>query len=84
MSADGADHQHIRQMQQALKESGYDPGPIDGVQGPQTTAALRAYQKAEGIEVTGRADTDTLGKLGVGVAGATAGSTASPRKKQTP
>jgi peptidoglycan hydrolase-like protein with peptidoglycan-binding domain len=57
-------------MQQALKDKGYDPGPVDGVQGPRTTAALLAYQKAENITATGRADAETLGKLGIGVGGA--------------
>jgi hyperosmotically inducible protein len=62
--------QHVRVMQQALKDKGYDPGPVDGVQGPRTTAALLAYQKAENITATGRADAETLGKLGIGVGGA--------------
>src|SRR5262249_2872377 len=61
--------QHIQMTQQALKDKGYDPGPIDGVQGPQTVAALKAYQKAEGLRVTGRADAETLNKLGVGIGG---------------
>jgi hypothetical protein len=74
----------VRMVQHALKQNGYDPGPIDGVQGPQTTAALRAYQKAEGMTVTGRADPDTLGKLGVGISGATAGSNSPAKKKQSP
>jgi hyperosmotically inducible protein len=55
--------EHVRLMQQALKKEGYDPGPIDGVQGPQTTAAIQAFQKAENLTVTGRADAETLGKL---------------------
>ena len=34
-------------MQQALKDKGFDPGPIDGTVGPRTSAALSSYQKAE-------------------------------------
>src|SRR5262245_7596390 len=49
----------IRQAQTALKEKGQDPGPIDGVHGPRTSAALRSYQKAENIKVTGRLDSET-------------------------
>jgi hyperosmotically inducible protein len=56
-------NEHVRLMQQALKKEGYDPGPIDGVQGPQTTAAIEAFQKAENLPVTGRANAETLGKL---------------------
>ena len=44
----------IRQAQMALKDKGHDPGPIDGIHGPRTSSALRAYQKAANIKVTGR------------------------------
>ena len=53
----------IRQAQQALKDKGHDPGPIDGVHGPRTSAALREYQKAENIKVTGRLDSETRAHL---------------------
>jgi peptidoglycan hydrolase-like protein with peptidoglycan-binding domain len=35
--------EHVRELQQALAKAGYDPGPIDGIFGPQTKAALRKY-----------------------------------------
>jgi hypothetical protein len=53
----------IRQAQTALKEKGHDPGAIDGIHGPRTSAALRSYQKAENIKVTGRLDADTKSHL---------------------
>jgi hypothetical protein len=34
---------HVREVQQALLDAGLDPGPIDGVMGPRTKAALRKY-----------------------------------------
>ena len=34
--------EHVVQLQNALKETGHDPGPADGVMGSQTRAALRA------------------------------------------
>jgi peptidoglycan hydrolase-like protein with peptidoglycan-binding domain len=37
----------VMAMQQVLKDKGFDPGPIDGIVGPRTTAALRDYQRAE-------------------------------------
>lgn len=55
----------VRAVQEALKTKGFDPGPIDGVQGPQTTQAVKDFQRAENLEVTGRADSATLNKLGV-------------------
>ena len=32
---------HVREVQQALSNAGYDPGPIDGIFGPRTKSALR-------------------------------------------
>ena len=52
-------------MQQALKDKGYDPGPADGRMGPRTRAALRDYQKKEGLNPTGRWDEETGNRLGV-------------------
>ena len=68
---------HVAAAQQALKTNGYNPGPIDGYMGPQTTAAVREYQQREQLQVSGQLDPDTLGRLGIGVGGAT-------RKPQTP
>jgi peptidoglycan hydrolase-like protein with peptidoglycan-binding domain len=54
----------IEQLQKALKQQGHDPGPIDGEFGPQTSAALRAYQQEQGLNATGQLDDATLVKLG--------------------
>ncbi|HEV2055193.1 MAG TPA: BON domain-containing protein [Methylomirabilota bacterium] len=54
-------------MQQALKDKGFDPGGTDGVMGPRTAAALKAYQKSENLPTTGTMDGDTGAKLGVKV-----------------
>ena len=35
--------ERVRELQQALTQAGYDPGPIDGKFGPRTKAALRKY-----------------------------------------
>jgi hyperosmotically inducible protein len=51
--------------QRVLKEKGFEPGPIDGVMGPQTASALKEYQKAENLQTTGQMDSDTAAKLGV-------------------
>jgi hyperosmotically inducible protein len=58
-SADG-----VMATQQALKEKGFDPGPIDGIMGLRTVSALKDYQKSEHLAVTGRMDRDTTAKLG--------------------
>lgn len=43
----------IKKVQRALEQAGFDPGPIDGEFGPRTDQALRAFQKAQGLEPDG-------------------------------
>jgi len=52
-----------REVQLALKRMGYDPGPIDGKMGQQTRAALKAFQRAQGLEPDGVAGRRTWAKL---------------------
>jgi type IV secretory pathway TrbL component len=63
----------VREAQQALKDEGYDPGPIDGINGPRTRAALRNYQEKEHLNTDGRLDAKTLDSLGVKQASAGTG-----------
>jgi len=56
----------VTDLQEKLKEAGFDPGPIDGIYGPKTVAAVKAYQKANDLEVDGIAGPLTLGKIGSG------------------
>ncbi len=62
--------EQVKSMQQALKDKGHDPGAIDGRMGPKTHAALSDFQKAEGLQATGRPDSETMAKLGVSGSGA--------------
>jgi peptidoglycan hydrolase-like protein with peptidoglycan-binding domain len=57
--------QEVKSAQEALKAKGYNAGASDGAMGPRTRAALRNFQKAEGLRATGRLDADTRSKLGV-------------------
>ena len=41
--------ERIEQLQERLKTAGVDPGPNDGPLGPQTQAALRAFQQQRGF-----------------------------------
>jgi peptidoglycan hydrolase-like protein with peptidoglycan-binding domain len=43
----------VRDLQEALKALGYDPGPIDGTFGSATETAVKAFQQAKGITVDG-------------------------------
>jgi len=67
------DRDGIRQVQSLLKQKGFNPGPVDGVDGPQTKAALSDFQKRYGIKTRGLIDNETLFALGaVNLAGAAA------------
>jgi peptidoglycan hydrolase-like protein with peptidoglycan-binding domain len=55
----------IKNVQQALKEKGHDPGAIDGKMSRQTVSAITAFQKASGLKSTGQLDEQTLKALGV-------------------
>ena len=61
----GGKHADVMAMQQALRDKGHDPGALDGHMGPKTRAALKNYQQAEGLKVTGRLDADTRTRLGM-------------------
>jgi peptidoglycan hydrolase-like protein with peptidoglycan-binding domain len=61
----GAMGKQVKAVQQALKDKGHDPGDVDGRMGPKTQAALRDFQQKEGLKTTGRADAETMAKLGV-------------------
>lgn len=55
----------VRAAQSRLKARGYHSGAVDGVMGPQTVQALRRYQAANGLSVTGRIDEATRRSLGL-------------------
>ena len=55
-------HQVVR-CQQALSALGYDPGPIDGLYGPRTAAAVAAFQRWKSLPQSGVIDARTWGTL---------------------
>lgn len=57
--------QVIENVQLALRDQGYYPGAIDGLVGPQTRAALGAYQRDHGLVITQAVDEPTLVTLGL-------------------
>lgn len=52
-------------LQEALKAKGIDPGPIDGVFGSMTVAAVSALQAMKGLEVDGVVGPKTAAALGL-------------------
>jgi len=50
-------------VQARLSNLGYAPGKVDGDLGPKSQAAIKAFQAANGLEVTGELDQATRQKL---------------------
>ena len=57
----------IARVQTALRSAGHDPVFIDGVIGPKTTAAMKAYQREKGLGV-GSLTYKTMESLGIRLA----------------
>lgn len=57
--------QVLENVQLALRDQGYYRGAVDGLIGPQTRAALAAYQRDHGLVVTAAVDEPTLVTLGL-------------------
>jgi peptidoglycan hydrolase-like protein with peptidoglycan-binding domain len=55
----------IREVQRTLHRHGFRAGPIDGVMGPSTRAALKGFQQSKKLESTGQLNRQTLVALGV-------------------
>ncbi|MBL0143871.1 MAG: DUF4236 domain-containing protein [Betaproteobacteria bacterium] len=43
----------IRELQQALKQKGFNPGPVDGMVGPRTRTALQTFARQRGRNLPG-------------------------------
>ena len=54
---------NVKDIQEALKAAGEDPGPIDGVRGRKTIAAIKRFQEACGLDVDGIVGPQTAKKL---------------------
>ncbi len=58
-----SDRELVRRAQRQLRALGFDPGGVDGAFGPETAAAVRAYQQNYRLPETGRLDDVTLRSL---------------------
>ena len=56
-------------VQEALNSQGHDSGSADGIFGPRTRAAIKAFQRALGLEPTGFLNDDLLERLAGGQSG---------------
>lgn len=53
----------IKDVQAALHQAGYDPGPVDGFVGPRTRRAIGAYQSSNGLSPDGQPSAELLQHL---------------------
>ena len=53
----------IRMVQLTLKDSGFDPGPIDGIMGSKTRESIKRFQMKNELEPTGELDEQTINQL---------------------
>ena len=65
-------------VQQSLKLAGYWDGPVDGSWTPELTDAVKEFQKALGVKVTGEVDAATIAAFEKAIAQAQKALTASP------
>lgn len=55
----------VREAQRALANLGYGPLAIDGLDGPMTRDAIRRFERAQGLAVTGSLNADTVRALAI-------------------
>lgn len=53
----------VKEAQQALQQAGLYKGKVDGKFGPQTKAAVKEFQKENGLKQTAHLDSATMKKL---------------------
>ena len=57
--------EQMKLTQETLRSFGYAPGAFDGIMRFETVSALRAFQREQGLTVTGQANPETLAALGI-------------------
>ncbi len=72
--------ERVLEIQRALIERGFLPGPPTGVYDAQTVEAMKRFQEAEGIEVTGYPTAQALYRLGLHPAASSGGFSSSSHR----
>lgn len=61
----------VKKVQQKLKNWGYYSGAVDGIFGAKTTAAVKLFQKRNGLTVDGIVGNKTLAAMGISAGNST-------------
>jgi peptidoglycan hydrolase-like protein with peptidoglycan-binding domain len=64
-AATGMDTRVVAEIQRKLIAANINPGPVDGIYGPRTAAAVVLYQHNEGLVADGEVGPQTAAKLGI-------------------
>lgn len=65
LSRMGSVGREVTSIQNVLKKQGYYTGKVDGIFGSKTLAAVKSFQRANGLKVDGIAGPQTLKALGI-------------------
>lgn len=65
LSKRGSRGTEVRNIQSRLSSWGYNPGSVDGIYGAKTEAAVKRFQKNNGLTPDGIAGPATLAKIGL-------------------
>lgn len=65
LSRMGSVGNEVTSIQNVLKKQGYYTGKVDGIFGSKTLAAVKSFQRANGLKVDGIAGPQTLKALGI-------------------
>jgi len=80
----GAQGSAVRSLQRDLKTLGYYNGSIDGDYGSGTFEAVKAFQRANGLTVDGKAGKATLNKISALLTGGSTSSSGTSGSKEDP
>ena len=73
LSRFGSSGSEVTQIQNKLKSWGYYNGSVDGIYGSRTVAAVKSFQKSNGLTVDGIAGPSTLAAMGISSTGSNTG-----------
>ena len=73
----GSRGEKVKEIQTKLKQWGYYKGNVDGIYGPSTVSAVKAFQKKHGITADGIVGSKTAEKIGISLTESSGGSSAS-------